>query len=71
MYFTPEKKEHFSGLYMRRPSKCFSCEKEIAQTKGPHWAWKGQVSKCFDCEKDLVNRLGPRYGAFGGNTKTF
>ena len=61
-------KENFHGL---RPSKCFSCEKDLIKRKGRGWAWQGQVSKCFDCEKDLVNRLGPKYGAKGGNNKTF
>lgn len=60
--------ENFHGL---RPSKCFSCEKDLIKRKGEMWAWQGQVSKCFDCEKDLVKRLGPKYGALGGNNKTF
>tara|TARA_B100001093_G_C25933962_1_gene638018 strand:- start:70 stop:408 length:339 start_codon:yes stop_codon:yes gene_type:complete len=61
-------KEPFYGL---RPSKCFSCEKDLIRRKGKDWAWQGQVSKCFDCQYDLVKRLGPKYGAKGGNNKTF
>jgi hypothetical protein len=60
--------ENFHGL---RPSKCFSCEKDLIRRKGLDWAWQGQVSKCFDCEIDLVKRLGPKFGALGGNNKTF
>lgn len=66
--FKPKNYENFHGL---RPSKCFSCEKDLIRRKGLEWAWQGQVSKCFDCEKDLVKRLGPKYGALGGNNKTF
>ena len=64
----PKVNENFHGL---RPSKCFSCEKDLIRRKGLEWAWQGQVSKCYDCEKDLIKRLGPKYGALGGNNKTF
>ena len=60
--------EDFHGL---RPTKCFSCEKDLLKRKGSEWVWQGQVSKCFDCQYDLVKRLGPEYGALGGNNKTF
>ena len=67
-FIKPKNYENFHGL---RPSKCFSCEKDLIRRKGKEWAWQGQVSKCFDCETDLVKRLGPKYGAIGGNNKTF
>ena len=70
-YFQLKNREHFSGLYMIRPTKCFSCEKDLIKRKGEAWAWQGQVSKCFDCQTDLVKRLGPKFGGLGGNNKTF
>jgi len=43
-----------------RPSKCFSCEREIIRKEGVWSVWKALPSKCFDCEnKANLNKVNP------------
>lgn len=37
-----------------RPSKCFSCEKDIIRREGILNIWKALPTKCFDCENHAV-----------------
>lgn len=38
-----------------RPSKCFSCEREIIKNENIWNVWKALPSKCFDCETQALN----------------
>ncbi|ADO67118.1 hypothetical protein crov085 [Cafeteria roenbergensis virus] len=52
-----------------RPSKCFSCEREIIRNESIWNVWKALPSKCFDCENNaLHNNINPYYT---GPTKCF
>ncbi len=56
-------------LYLKNPTKCFDCEKDLINRKGIEYAWAGQPSKCFDCEKQLEKTKGTVYGSIGNPSK--
>ena len=43
--------------FLHRPSKCYSCEKQIIQTHGVASVNLAQPTKCFDCETKKGNFL--------------
>ena len=51
----PVVKETFVSYYVAQPTKCFSCEKEIARRYGLKYSDLGQPTKCFDCESQMGN----------------
>tara|TARA_B100001123_G_scaffold343372_1_gene389938 strand:+ start:265 stop:708 length:444 start_codon:yes stop_codon:yes gene_type:complete len=53
---------------LSHPSKCFSCEKQMAGTNDMYLAEPG---KCFDCENQMIDTLGPSYALYGQSTKCF
>jgi DNA-directed RNA polymerase subunit N (RpoN/RPB10) len=56
--------------FMSRPSKCFSCEKDIIRRMGPEYAWMAQPTKCFSCESQIYNNYkNPALGVLGGPTR--
>jgi hypothetical protein len=59
----------FKYLYLKNPTKCFDCEKDLINRRGVEYAWAGQPSKCFDCEKQLEKSIGTAYGAIGNPSK--
>ena len=52
-----------------RPSKCFSCEREIINRVGITNVWRALPTKCFDCEKQALNNNENPYHT--GPTKCF
>ena len=40
------------------PSKCFDCEKDLANRFGDDYAWMGQNTKSFASERALVQQTG-------------
>ena len=53
---------------LSHPSKCFSCERQMAGTDEMYLAEPG---KCFDCENQIIDTLGPSYALYGQSTKCF
>lgn len=47
MLLITKKVEKFT---VSRPSKCFSCEREIIRKSSVLDVWKALPTKCFDCE---------------------
>lgn len=39
-----------------RPSKCFSCEREIIRNDSIWSVWKALPTKCFDCENEFIKK---------------
>lgn len=61
--------KNLEKFVISRPSKCFSCEKEIIRKEGIFNVWKALPTKCFDCEHQyLINKKNP-YNT--GPTKCF
>jgi len=44
-------KNKIENFTINRPSKCFSCEKEIMNRVNIYNLWNALPNKCFDCEK--------------------
>ncbi len=59
--------ENFNNYYLAQPTKCFSCESQLPQSK----KYMGGPSKCFDCEKELANRYDGSVADSAQPTKCF
>lgn len=44
------------NFVVTRPSKCFSCEKQIINKSSIWNVWKALPTKCFDCEKNIISK---------------
>ena len=49
VYMFTKRVEKFT---ITRPSKCFSCEKDIINRENIWSVWKALPTKCFDCENN-------------------
>ena len=52
-----QRQTHIKKHYLHRPSKCYSCERQVIQTHGLSSVNLAQPTKCFDCESAEDNFL--------------
>ena len=46
--------KNLEKMTITRPSKCFSCEKDIIRREGIFNVWKALPTKCIDCEFQAI-----------------